>query len=102
MDDAISRIEAALEDHVLYLFTDAGNHAFSAADIRALLDRLKSAEAERDSFYMDYRMKCDEETKRQAIEIERLRAALEYVVSLRTGGMIEGRCRAALENTNEG
>lgn len=47
IDDTISRIEAALEDHVLYLFTDSGNHAFSADDIRTLLDRLKAAEVER-------------------------------------------------------
>lgn len=46
MDDPISRIEAALEDHVLYLFTDSGGHAFSADDIRTLLDRLNAAEAE--------------------------------------------------------
>jgi len=37
------------------------------------IERLR---AERESFYMDYRMKCDEETKRQAIEIEMLRADL--------------------------
>lgn len=30
--------------------------------------------AERDTFYMDYRMKCDETTKAQAVEIERLTA----------------------------
>jgi hypothetical protein len=30
-------------------------------------------------------------------ENERLREALEYVASLRTGGQIEARCRAALE-----
>lgn len=45
-DDPINRIEAALEDHVLYLFTDSGNHAFSADDLRTMLDRLKAAEAE--------------------------------------------------------
>ena len=33
-------------------------------------------------------------------ENERLREALEYVASLRTGGQIEARCRAALENTD--
>lgn len=30
--------------------------------------------AERETFYMDYRMKCDETTKAQAVEIERLTA----------------------------
>ncbi len=45
-DDPIIRIKAALEDHVLYLFTDSGGHAFSADDIRTLLNRLKAAEAE--------------------------------------------------------
>ena len=37
------------------------------------IERLK---AERNGFYMDYRVKCDEKTKAQAMEIERLRAAL--------------------------
>lgn len=77
-DELISRIEAALEDHVLCLFTDSGNHAFSADDIRTLLDRLKAAEAEN----------------------ERLRDALEAVVAYRTGGLIERLCREALENTD--
>lgn len=47
--------------------------------------------AEAENFHMNYRMKCDEETKKQAVEIERLRAeaerlreALEGFLSLRT------------------
>lgn len=46
--------------------------------IRALLDRLKAAEA----------------------EIERLRDALGAVVAYRTGGLIERLCREALEATD--
>jgi hypothetical protein len=38
------------------------------------LERLQAAEAD---FHMAYRMKCDEETKAQAVEIERLTAALK-------------------------
>lgn len=37
-------------------------------------DTIERLEAERDSFYMDYRMKCDATTKAQATEIESLRA----------------------------
>ncbi len=49
----------------------------SAREVRSLVDERDRLRAERESFYMDYRIKCDEETKRQAAEIERLRAALE-------------------------
>lgn len=93
-DDPISRIEAALEDHVLYLFTDSGNHAFSADDLRALLDRLKAAEA----------------------EAQRLRESLRGLLAVTSSrapgaGLIAGaeerhaaaikQARAALENTDE-
>ena len=40
----------------------------------AEVERLR---AEAASFHMDYRMKCDEETKRLAVEVERLRADLD-------------------------
>jgi transposase-like protein len=41
------------------------------ARMRAENDSLR---AEAESFHTDYRMKCDEETKAQAVEIDRLRA----------------------------
>jgi hypothetical protein len=53
--------------------------ACNPAALRALLDQLKAAEAEN----------------------ERMREALEAVVAYRTGGLIEGLCRAALENTDD-
>jgi hypothetical protein len=37
---------------------------------------LREAHAERESFYADYRMKCDEQTKALHVEVERLRALL--------------------------
>jgi len=114
MDDHISRIEAALKDEPtpgpwMHLFGDriiytvledgcrgrpvaAVDHlgwegsyfnlnyiaACNPVAIRALLDRLKAAEAEN----------------------EQLRDALKAIAAYRTGGRIEGLCRAALENTN--
>jgi hypothetical protein len=53
------------------------------AGLSELVERAEKAEAEVESlradaadFHMAYRMKCDEETKAQAVEIERLRAEL--------------------------
>jgi hypothetical protein len=42
-----------------------------------LLARIKEMEAERDTFYMDYRMKCDEAQKKAEAEVERLRELLQ-------------------------
>ncbi|GAA4400526.1 hypothetical protein [Quisquiliibacterium transsilvanicum] len=86
-DDYISRIEAALEAKALTEAATPEEYASAQewlsivcppTTLRALLGRLKAAEAEN----------------------ERLRGALEVVVAYRTGGRIEGLCRAALENTN--
>ena len=41
------------------------------AELREELDRLR---ADAENFHMAYRMKCDKETKAQAVEIDRLRA----------------------------
>ena len=49
-----------------------------APTLAAEVERLR---AEAASFHMDYRMKCDEETKRLAVEVERLR---EENANLRT------------------
>lgn len=49
-----------------------------------LLDRIEELERERDAFYMDYRMKCDEEVKGSAlviIERDQLRAELAAAMS---------------------
>ncbi len=45
-----------------------------APDLAAEVERRR---AEAASFHMDYRMKCDEETKRLAVEVEGLRATLD-------------------------
>jgi len=46
--------------------------------LRAEVERLRGAEAD---FHMAYRIKCDEETKAQAVKIERLRAEVERLTS---------------------
>jgi len=48
-------------------------------DRRAEVEALRADAAD---FHMAYRMKCDEETKAQAVGIERLRAALQGVVAV--------------------
>ncbi len=54
------------------------DRAREAADrIEADADELARLRAEAASFQMAYRLKCDEETKAQAMEILRLRTALE-------------------------
>ncbi len=57
--------------------------------IRALLDRLKAAEQRAEHWKAEHLA--------GNAEVERLREALEAVVAYRTGGLIEGLCRAALE-----
>ena len=47
--------------------------AYEIKDLRAEIERLR---AERDTFYMDYRMKCDAETKALTIERDALRELL--------------------------
>jgi chromosome segregation ATPase len=49
------------------------------ADRDAEIDRLR---AEAESFHMDYRMKCDEETRAQAVEIEKLEHAADIQASI--------------------
>lgn len=85
----------------------------------AEVERLR---AEAASFHMDYRMKCDEETKRLAVEVERLREIVQEsaalfrhyeklhsdkgtVDSLRKAVInagIAARCEAALASTEGG
>ena len=59
------------------------------------LDRIEELERERDTFYMDYRMKCDEQTKSLCVERDalqadnaRLRDALEAVRDQRIEGYV--------------
>jgi hypothetical protein len=60
--------------------TKRGNILLAAAEI----ERLREAESD---FHMEYRLKCDVETKAQAQEIERLRAMLAEVLPVAwTGG----------------
>lgn len=126
MDDHISRIRAALQPSVLYLFTDSGNHAFSADDIRALLDRLDAAEAE--NIEADAKVTRDETVRMLADTLQAVRAerdrlrqiAYDAATSLESISKLAGLAqymdtmsdirayarsradfsRAALENTN--
>jgi hypothetical protein len=52
----------------------------ATAELRAEVERLRADAAD---FHMAYRMKCDEETKAQAVEIKRLRAELARLTTLR-------------------
>jgi len=42
-------------------------------------ERIEELERERDAFYMDYRMKCDEQTKSLCVERDALRQQLDTV-----------------------
>jgi hypothetical protein len=56
---------------------ELGNENWRLRDVArdaAELARLRAAEAD---FHMEYRLKCDVENKAQAVQIERLRAALQ-------------------------
>lgn len=64
----------ALRAEVSRWTAEAQRFALNADYWRAEVERLR---AERGTFYMDYRMKCDEQTKALHVEVERLRAALE-------------------------
>lgn len=58
-----------------------------------LLDRIEELERERDAFYMDYRMKCDEQTKSLCVERDALQADNE-----RLREALEGAFKAGAEN----
>jgi hypothetical protein len=63
------------------LATLVGTALQAAAQVRVSEAQTDAAELARlrkeaDSFHMAYRLKCDEETKAQALEIDRLRAEL--------------------------
>jgi hypothetical protein len=65
----------------------AGTAMKAAAEVRVAEAQADAAElarlrTEAASFQMAYRLKCDEETKAQAVEIERLRAlCLDYAMA---------------------
>lgn len=54
----------------------SGTKLYPAHTVAALAARVAGLEKDAADFQMAYRIKCDEETKTQAVEIERLRAAL--------------------------
>jgi len=54
----------------------SGTKLYPAHTVAALAARVAELEKDAADFQMAYRIKCDEETKTQAVEIERLRAAL--------------------------
>lgn len=60
-------------------------HVAALEALHAEVERLKQ---ERDTFYMDYRMKCDAQTKSLHAEVERLRKDAE-----RSVGKTAARCR---------
>jgi len=63
----------------------------SNSDFMAMSAELARLRAEAESFHMDYRMKCDEETKAQADEIERLREWQRQMVEIQaSGGRLDG------------
>jgi hypothetical protein len=51
-------------------------------ELRAEVERLRSDAAD---FHMAYRMKCDEETKAKAVDVERLRGVLTAIVDFVDG-----------------
>ena len=55
--------------------------------------RIAQLERERDAFYMDYRMKCDEQTKSLCVERDALQADNE-----RLREALEGAFKAGAEN----
>lgn len=68
----------------------AGEHGAEKDSLRAEVERLKQ---ERDTFYMDYRMKCDAQTKSLHAEVERLRKDAERwrsAVDDYAAGVIQG------------
>lgn len=70
-------------------------------DYAALKAEVERLMIERNSFYMDYRMKFDAETKKQAYEIERLRKALYHQALLQMGGYGGGASRLVEQWLNE-
>jgi hypothetical protein len=54
----------------------------ATAELRAEVERLRADAAD---FHMAYRMKCDEKTKAQAVEVESLRAALNEIIRYSKG-----------------
>ena len=53
-------------------------------------ERIEELERERDAFYMDYRMKCDEQTKSLCVERDALQADnAELVAALEPFGAID-------------
>ncbi len=64
--DTDALVRELREKQLRGIYTDFDKRARQAADT---IERLT---AEAASFHMAYRMKCDEETKAQAVEIERL------------------------------
>lgn len=50
-------------------------------DLAAAADEIERLRAEAASFHMAYRLTCDDQTKAQAVEINRLRAALLNIVA---------------------
>ncbi len=72
-----------------------------AADISDITDAIVSLMAERDKFYMDYRMKCDVETKALTAERDALRAEVETLKDQITHELIPDAANANLRAAEE-
>jgi len=59
-------------------------------DLRALREENARLRGDAADFHMAYRMKCDEETKAQAVKVERLRAELARLTTLRPANEWDG------------
>ena len=68
-----------MNDDEALLVADNADTGFSnhLAALKKLAEVVRRQHAEIESFCMEYRMKCDVETKAQAVEIERLQAQLD-------------------------
>jgi hypothetical protein len=67
------------------------------AELRAEVEKLRADAAD---FHMAYRMKCDEETKAQAVEVERLRAELARLTTQEPVAWMESPHGAIRANPN--
>src|SRR5690606_22502866 len=98
LDSGVGSSQLLIAQVAVNSFRDQGRHnadfiaACNPVAIRTLLDRCRAAERRAEHWKAGLLA--------GNAEVERLREALEAVVAYRTGGLIEGLCRAALENTD--
>ena len=74
--DEMAKYVHALMIEVVEAGCGGGDRDQVLAGVRQMRAEIERLKAEAADFHMRYRMKCDEETKRQAVEIMGLHAAL--------------------------